>query len=222
MSDQRAYARKLAAEAVSRGEPLAWFEPLYAKGLSEGVPIPWADRKPNPSLIELFTKVDGLPSAGRALKVGCGLGDDAEWLSGKGFDVTAFDISASAIAECRRRFPESRVDYIVADLFQAPAAWAGAFALVVEAYTLQVLPPELREKAAEKIAAFVAPGGCLLAVSRARREEDPRGSMPWPLTEAEVRRFASFGLTETFFEDFVDSEEPPVRRFRACFRKDAD
>ena len=45
--------------------------------------------------------------------------------------------------------------------------------------------------------------------------------MPWPLTEAEVRRFGAFGLTETFFEDFVDSEEPPVRRFRACFRRDA-
>ena len=222
MSDQRAYARKLAAEAVSRGEPLAWFEPLYAKGLSEGIPIPWADRKPNPSLIELFAKASGLPSAGRALKVGCGLGDDAEWLSGKGFAVTAFDISPSAIAECRRRFPGSRVDYIVADLFQPPAAWPGAFALVVEAYTLQVLPPELREKAAEKIAAFVAPGGCLLAVSRARGEEDPKGSMPWPLTQAEVRRFLKFGFTETRFEDFVDSEDPPVRRFRACFRKDAD
>ncbi|HOG16679.1 MAG: tellurite resistance protein TehB [Syntrophaceae bacterium PtaU1.Bin231] len=221
MSDPRAYARKLAAEAVSRGEPLAWFETLYARGLSEGIPIPWADRKPNSNLIELFAKAGGLPAAGRALKVGCGLGDDAEWLAGRGFAVTAFDISPSAIAECRRRFPQSNVDYVFADLFRAPADWTRAFPLVLEAYTLQVLPPELREEAEERIAGFVAPGGCLLAVSRARGEEEPRGSMPWPLTEAEVRRFGAFGLTETFFEDFVDSEEPPVRRFRACFRRDA-
>jgi len=114
------------------------------------------------------------------------------------------------------------VDYIAADLFRAPASWRRAFPLVLEAYTLQVLPPELREEATERIAGFVAPGGCLLVISRARGEEDPRGSMPWPLTQAEVRRFLEFGFTETRFDDFVDSEDPPVRRFRACLRKDAD
>ena len=34
---------------------------------------------------------------GKALVVGCGLGDDAEWLEEIGFDVTAFDISKSSI-----------------------------------------------------------------------------------------------------------------------------
>ena len=57
------------------------------------------------------------PSASeqKALIIGCGLGDDAEALAKLGFEVTAFDISTSAIAWCQQRFPDSTVNYLVAD-----------------------------------------------------------------------------------------------------------
>ncbi|HZN61865.1 MAG TPA: hypothetical protein VFC90_05620 [Planctomycetota bacterium] len=45
--------------------------------------------------------------------------------------------------------------------------------------------------------------------------------MPWPLTRREVEALASLGLRERSFEDFRDDEEPPVRRFRACYARDA-
>ncbi len=49
----RAKARQLAHAAVSRGEPLAWFEELYSQAESAGLSsIPWADLEPNPSLVE--------------------------------------------------------------------------------------------------------------------------------------------------------------------------
>jgi SAM-dependent methyltransferase len=85
----------------------------------------------------------------RALVVGCGYGDDAQWLAARGCAVTAFDISPTAVAAARARFPASPVDYQAADLLSLPAAWAAEpFDLVVEAYTLQILPPGSPERAA--------------------------------------------------------------------------
>lgn len=218
----RARARQLAHAAVSRGEPLAWFEELYSQAESAGLSsIPWADLEPNPSLVEWLEReqIDG--QGMRALKVGCGLGDDAEELSRSGFDVVAFDISKSAVTMAKRRFPQSSVSYEVADLFHPPD-WAGRFDLVLESYTLQVLPAALRLKAMTKVASFVAPAGSLLLITRARDSGADPGQMPWPLTRSELGRLQKCGLKETRFEDYVDAEEPPVRRFRVEYEKPSD
>lgn len=219
MDDPRTIARKLASEAIASGRPLDWFEHLYARASSEGVPIPWADRVPNPNLIALYAAVRHLPFGRRALKVGCGLGDDAEWLAREGFDVTAFDISRTAINECRYRFPDSTVRYVEADLLNAPPEWTATFDVVLESYTLQVLPSELRTAAIAKISEFVAPGGFVLFITRAREELDSPGAMPWPLTRREANGFVQNGFIEVYFEDYIDKENPPVRRFRACYQR---
>ena len=222
MTDKRAIARRLANEAIAAGRPLEWFERLYSRARIDGTAIPWADRVPNPNLLALYEQVKNIPLGPRALKVGCGLGDDAEWLSGLGFYVTAFDIAPTAIAECYARFPASKVNYLVADLYAAPPEWARAFDITIESYTLQVLPPYMRMKAIQTIAGFVAPGGHLLLVTRARNESAPAGDMPWPLARMEVDMFGRFGLEEICFEDYRDNESPPVRRFRACYRRTAE
>jgi 2-polyprenyl-3-methyl-5-hydroxy-6-metoxy-1,4-benzoquinol methylase len=221
MTEARSTAKRIADEALSAGSPLSWFELLYSKAAAEGVSIPWANRKPNPNLIGLFDRIGHLRLGKRAISIGCGLGDDAEWLAQKGFDVTAFDISPSAIEECRRRFPSSNVSYVVMDLFHAPPQWAAAFNLVQESYTLQVLPPELRLPAMAKMAEFISPAGYLLFITRLREESDPRGTMPWPLTRSEVDRFEAMGLDRVCCEDYMDGENPLVRKFRSCYQKKA-
>ena len=175
--------------------------------------VPWADLAPNPHLLAINGK------GKHALKIGCGLGDDAEQLAGWGFDVVAFDISPTAISLCRERFPSSPVEYIAADFFAAPSSWTARFDFVLESYTLQVLPPKRRGEAIERISSFVAPGGSLLAIARGREESDAIGEMPWPLTEAEFTLFESAGLKRESWEDFMDAERPPVRRFRACYAR---
>src|SRR5262249_52868152 len=149
----------------------------------------------------------------RALVIGCGLGDDAEELARRQFRVVAFDISPTAIAWCRRRFPNSNVEYVAADLLEPPESWAGAFDFVLEVYTFQVLPPAFGQQVATKIGGWVAPGGTLLVVARGRDAADDPGAMPWPVTRDELAAFAGFGLREVCFEDFLDDETPPVRRF---------
>jgi len=213
----RTRARSLAAESLARNDPVGWFERLYAAAARGEATVPWADRVPNPHVIAWLDRE--APPAGRALDVGTGLGDTAEALAARGHRVVAFDVSPSAVDDARRRFPRSPVRYEVADVLAPPAGYDAAFDLVVECYTLQVLPPPARARATAALRRFVAPGGTLLVVARGRKPDEPPGEMPWPLTRAEIEEIASDGLALVAFEDFRDDEEPPVRRFRATFRR---
>jgi SAM-dependent methyltransferase len=217
MTDRKR-ARQLAQAYIGRGDPTGWFEALYVVAQGDPAHISWADLAANPNLVEWLDnhRMDG---GRRATAVGCGLGDDAEELARRGFDVVAFDISETAIRWCEDRFPSSRVAYVVADLFAPPPGWEGGFDLVLEAYTLQVLPPELRSQAIERIAGLTAPGGTLLVICRGREAGDDAGRMPWPLTRGELRQFQDCGMQEISFEDYLDQETPPVRRFRVEYRE---
>jgi hypothetical protein len=63
----------------------------------------------------------------------------------------------------------------------------------------------------------VAPAGTLLVVARGRDDGEHPGTMPWPLTRHEVEAMEGDELALRSFEDFLDDEDPPVRRFRATF-----
>jgi len=80
----------------------------------------------------------------KAIVIGCGVGDDAEALSTFGYKVTAFDISQEAIKLCKNRYPESSVEYLVANLFDYPKVWRESFDVVYECNTIQVLPGKYR------------------------------------------------------------------------------
>jgi SAM-dependent methyltransferase len=216
VADPRARGRELAGDAVARGDPTGWFEQLYVESQRDGVPISWVDLEPNPYLVEWLRRRPA-PLHGRALVVGCGYGDDAEFLAGAGMAVTAFDVAPSAIARCRERFPESAVAYEAADVLAPPPSWRRAFDFVFEAYTVQVLFGGARGDCARSIGAMVAPGGTLLVVARSRLPEDPEGLMPWPLTRAELDEFAAPGLVLARLDEILEPGDPPVPRFVAEF-----
>jgi SAM-dependent methyltransferase len=215
----RTRARELAAEYSRKGDPTGWFEVLY-KEFEEGKSIvPWADRGANPGLVEFWSAKPQSTDGRNALVIASGLGDDAEQLAAWGFATTAFDISDTAIRTARKRFPKSEVNYRVADLFQPPAEWERKFDFVFEANTVQALPVNLRTQAIQKIAAFVRPGGKLLAIVRGRDEKEPLGELPWPLTRSEMNEFVGAGLAEESFEEYFDNEDPPARRFRVLYTR---
>jgi SAM-dependent methyltransferase len=215
----RVRAQRLAREYLDKGDFAAWFDAMYAASGGDPGTIPWADMAVNDSLAEWLARGGLLGHGRKALVVGCGLGDDAQELARIGFDVTAFDIAPKAIEWCRKRFPSSPVGYTVADLFKSPQSWNAGFDFVFEAYTLQSLPPELRIRAMERIAAYVAPGGTLLVVARGREPHEEPPGPPWPLVRSELATFGAAGLTEVLFEDYMDREDPPVRRFRVEYRR---
>jgi SAM-dependent methyltransferase len=137
----------------------------------------------------------------RPLVVGCGLGDDAEALSRRGYQVNAFDIAPTAIATCRRRSPNSGVDYQVADLFGLPDAWRARFDLVVEVRTLQPLPTQECANVAAAIAGTARRGALVWVHCLARDDAEPVTTRPWPVSRSELNAFEDAGLRHLEFRE---------------------
>ncbi|MEU5791094.1 class I SAM-dependent methyltransferase [Micromonospora purpureochromogenes] len=141
----------------------------------------WSGRA-NPHLVDV---VDPLP-AGTALELGCGEGADAIWLAGRGWRVTAADVSTTALdraaAEAATAGVAARIDFQRHDLTRTFPA--GVFDLV----SAQFLQSPLEFPRAEVLRAAaraVAPGGRLLIVEHGEvppwsRLKHPHVDFPTP------------------------------------------
>ncbi len=177
--------------------PSHWFDPLYRNAERDVTQVPWATAAANPLLRQALDSIPPVSGDRTAIVVGCGLGDDAELLSQAGYRVTAFDISESAIAWCRERFPSSPVHYQVADLFQLPTDWQHSFDLAFESITIQALPLDHRQASMDRIASLVRPEGDLWIHTYLRPSEEPPSGPPWPLTLDELNYFETLGFEAT-------------------------
>jgi hypothetical protein len=211
MTDQdavRMRVRELAAESARAGDATGWFDRLYQAAARGDAVVPWATFVPNPHLVEWATAHNLSGTGHVALVVGCGFGDDAEFLDSLGFTVIAFDISSTAIDAARDRFPESSVTYRAADLLNAYAEWIGAFDLVVEIYTVQALFGRARATALSVLPRLVAPHGTLLIIAHATDETDPErdiAGLPWPLTRSELEAAAGESLLPVDVEQYYEN-----------------
>ncbi len=120
---------------------------------------------PNPHLVE---QVGGLVP-GTALEAGCGAGAEAIWLAGRGWQVTAVDVAAAALARAAERAEESgvagRVRWIEADL----SVWEpdAPYDLVTTHYAHPAMP---QLDFYQRLAQWVAPSGTLLIVGHLHRD----------------------------------------------------
>jgi SAM-dependent methyltransferase len=145
-----------------------FWEQLWARTLREGAEKVEL-RPPN---AHLTGEVSNL-KPGRALDAGCGHGSDTLWLAARGWQVTAVDFSAAALAHARSRAEGAGpdvaggVDWVEADL----ATWSpqpGHFDLV---FSLYVHVAGSVQEMVRRMGAGVAPGGTLLLVGH--RPIDP-------------------------------------------------
>lgn len=202
--------------AWDRGEPTSWFEQVYQRAEREGFTIPWKTEGGHPLIREWLEQQGPAIPGQRALVIGCGFGDDAELLAEFGYTVTAFDIAETAITSCRSCFPNSTVDYRVADLFTLSPHWHSVFDLVLESRTLQALPWRELNLAVAAIGRTIAPTGRLLVLAHGREEHEDRRGIPWPLARSDLAAFPAAGLQEETFEDIQRDEGP--RLFRVTYR----
>lgn len=212
-TDARERTKKIQAEYAGNGDALGWFDALYKEAAGDNEKIPWADLEPNRFLRRWAERTD-LRGAGRkALVVGCGLGDDARYLYDLGFDVTAFDISPTAIEWARKLHSKTGIKFVVADLFNAPVEWFQKFEFVLEVYTIQPLPLEMRSTTIDAIANFVKLRGKLIVVTRGREDNEIPTELPWALSKKDLSRFEANGFKQINFAEMSGDEEPPIIRF---------
>lgn len=200
------------------------FEAMYRASLGGGPAVPWDDGRANPLFLEWLDRSahDVVRPGARVAVVGCGFGHDAKALLSRGYDVTAFDLSPTAIAHAKRLHSDWESSFCVANLFELPSRWKRRFDLVVEIHTVQSMPPETRRGSIGAIESLLHPHGSLFLLCRASDhpvsiDEGP----PWALTVNEVTELAASINYEPVegIELLLDDETPPRRRIRTLLRR---
>lgn len=214
--------KQWSSDAIQRSDPTGWFEELYIAADGNAEQVPWAQLRPHPHIQDWLDRFNVQGQGQQAIVIGCGLGDDAEALRALGFQVVAFDIAPTAITWCQQRFPDSTVEYRVANLLAPDPSWFHAFDLVVECRNLQALPLSVRSIAIQSVRQLVATPGTLLVVTRLRDTEAEPDGPPWPLSNAELAEFNSLGLTEVNRQEFLVGEAPAVRQVWVEYSAPAD
>ena len=156
----------------------AWFDELYKNNKSSQENIPWARQTINP-LLQSYLDTN-TRHKGKALVIGCGLGDDAMALEVAGYEVTAIDVSQTALDLAKDRFPDANITFKKQDIFE----YDEQFDFVFEAFTIQSLPVKFRQKMIQAVSDSVVKDGKLLVIAH-KKEENFEGP-PWPLEAKEV------------------------------------
>lgn len=193
----------------------AWFNDLYTKHENNHDNIPWARKDVNP-LLQTYLETTK-EHKGKALVIGCGLGDDAYALDLAGYDVLAIDVSQKALDIAKKRFANSNVIFEKQDIFDMPQKYYENFDFVFEALTIQSLPVEFRQKMIKAVANTVVKSGKLLVV--AHKHNGYNDGPPWPLTDEDISLFKTHDLKELSFELINETSQISDAKFRVLYSK---
>ena len=211
---------KMVKTYQENNDPTGWFDSIYKSANGDHTKVFWADLEASPYLVSWLEKNPINKPSKRACVIGCGVGDDAEALSEFGFEVTAFDISVTAIELCKNRYKDTKVNYVVADLFDYPKEWSKSFDVVYECNTIQVLPGDYRVKARIAMSSLICKDGYILVSCRSRNEGEKENAIPLPLTKGEMDEFVnSDKLKEISFLAYDDTQEPSVPHFFGIYQR---
>ena len=217
MDDVRRMLRNLSDAAGERGAPLDWFEDLYEVADKDRNLIPWSKGEPHPFLVDWLDNHSEL-KVGSALVVGCGLGEDAVFLAERGWTVTAFDLSASAIDWVKEMHSHTSISWEVGDLLDPHPAWIGGFDLVLEVHILQAIPESFRIPASVNLAPLVRQEGVLICIGRMNPETPIEvDGPPWPLDRSFIESIGNELDPIDFYS--VQYEEEEHLRYRAVWQR---
>ena len=216
MDEAREKMLEIYSASEHSNDPLSWFEELYCSSRRDRRLIPWDWMEPHPFLVE-WTQEN--QHTGRALVVGSGLGEDAAFLYEKGWKVTAFDVSESAVEWASQLHKGKEIDWLVGDLVQPEQSWKEAFDLVLEVHILQAIPEEIRNSAYRNLSPLLNRNGLLMCIGRlANGLEEQNDAPPWPLSRDFIHQIGE-GLSEVEFHTAVVPDKEEIR-YRAVWKRD--
>jgi len=170
------------------------FEASYRRG-----DAPWDIGGPQPELV-------GLAEAGRitgsVLDIGCGTGENALYLAGRGHPVFGLDGSATAIEQARRKAAARGlpVQFHLWDALEL-GRLRKSFETVIDVGLFHVFADQDRRRYAESLAEVTSPGSDLFILGWST--EEPPGPGPRRVDEHEIR--------DAFRSLFATMEVRPAR-----------
>jgi methyl halide transferase len=135
--------------------------------------IPWNIETPPDALAHLVE--NGKVKPCKTIDLGCGAGNYAIYLAGRGFKVTGVDISPTAIKLAREKAAEKKIkcDFITADVLDdLKKAVKNTFDFAYDWELLHHIFPEKRKKYIENVFEVINPGGKYFSVCFS--EKDPQ------------------------------------------------
>ncbi|MFA5972410.1 MAG: class I SAM-dependent methyltransferase [Lentimicrobiaceae bacterium] len=127
--------------------------------------IPWNIENPPDALIQLIESGKIKPCT--VIDLGCGAGNYAVYLAGKGFTVTGVDISESAIKYAKKNAKDKKVrcDFLRADVLgDLEKEVDKTYDFAYDWELLHHIYPENRNKYLENMQCLINPGGRYLSV----------------------------------------------------------
>jgi SAM-dependent methyltransferase len=162
---------------VTTPHPSQWDFDAFYRGESpaEGIPpvttVPWDTKGPKESVVAW--QEQGLVGDD-VLDIGCGLGDNAIYLAQHGHQVTALDISPTALITAERRASMAKVDvrFAVADSTEL-TGYTDAFDTIVDSGMFHCLDDEGKVSYAAAAYRAARPGARLLIACFSEANDDP-------------------------------------------------
>jgi len=184
------------------GRPKDW-ERLYRRAKPETLPWTWPDL--DPDLARALARL-GLRK-GRFLDIGTGPGTQAMALARLGFDVTATDLSKTAVAGARRRAKGAglAIDFRQDDILASKLR--KRFDVAFDRGCFHVFPEERRARYALTVHRLLAPGGTFFLKVFSNKQPGTDG--PHRFTPAQLRavfgpRFDVVSIRNTVYQGTME------------------
>ncbi len=138
--------------------------------------IPWNIETPPDELVDLVE--GGRVKPCKTLDLGCGAGNYAVYLAGRGFGVTGVDISPSAIEHARENAGKKgvRCEFLVCDVLGDMKEVGGSFDFAYDWELLHHIFPEKRKKYIENVHQKLKAGAQYFSVCFSERDPEFGGS----------------------------------------------
>jgi len=180
--------------------------------------IPWNSEDPPEALVDLVESGKVKPC--KTIDLGCGAGNYATYLAGRGFEVIGIDNAPTAIAIARERANKKGVKatFLVADVVGDLDELKETFDFAYDWELLHHIFPEKRKKYVENVRRILNPGGKYFSVCFSEKDPQFGGSGKYRKTSlGTVLYFSSEDELRELFEPYFTIEELKVIAIRGKF-----
>lgn len=169
--------------------------------------MPWFNPELDADLSDAIEALD--INGGRALDIGTGPGTQAFRLAEMGFEVTATDLSKTAIRKARKMAKEKglEIDFRTDDILATKLS--GKFDIIFDRGCFHVLPPEKRAAYRETVAGLLNEGGYFFLKCFSSRETKMQGG-PYRFTRKALKEalggaFRAVSIKDTVYQGTLDA-----------------